>query len=102
MAVPLFNIGGLASGLDTSAIISSLIEVERIPVQQLESRKSLFNARDAAWQDLNTKFSAIRTALDALKTQDDLNKLVTAAPAEPLPGRRRRHGAAVHAQDPRG
>ena len=78
MAVPLFNIGGLASGLDTSSIIDSLVAVERIPIQQLESRKSLFSARDAAWQDLTTKFSAIRSALDALKTRDDLNELVTA------------------------
>ncbi len=79
MAVPLFNIGGLASGLDTASIIDSLVAVERIPIQQLESRKSLFSSRDAAWQDLTTKFSAIRAALDALKTQDDLNELVTAA-----------------------
>ena len=79
MAVPLFNIGGLASGLDTAAIIDSLVAVAMIPVRQLESRKALFNARDNAWQDLNTKFSAVRTALDSLQTISDLNELVTAA-----------------------
>ena len=76
MALPLFNIGGLASGLDTSSIITSLIEVERIPVNQLLSRKAEMQATDSAWQTINTKFSAIRTALDAIKTDSDLDELV--------------------------
>ena len=31
--------GGLGSGLDTGAIIDALLGVERIPIQQLETRK---------------------------------------------------------------
>ena len=34
------SIGGLGSGLDTNAIISALLQVERIPIEQLEARKS--------------------------------------------------------------
>ncbi len=79
MALPLFNIGGLASGLDTSSIITSLIDVERIPVQQLLSRKSEMQATDSAWQNITTKLSSLRTALEAIQTSDDLDALVAAA-----------------------
>ncbi len=34
------QIGGLASGLDTAAIIQALVGAESIPIQQLEARKS--------------------------------------------------------------
>lgn len=78
MALPLFNIGGLASGLDTSAMVTSLIEVERIPVQQLLSRKSEMEATDSAWQNITTKLSSLRTALEAIETSDDLDALVSA------------------------
>ena len=63
MAVPLFNIGGLASGLDTNSIISSVLDVERIPIQQLEARKANHQAEDSAWQSVKARYSAIRTAL---------------------------------------
>jgi flagellar hook-associated protein 2 len=79
MTLPTLQIGGLASGLDTNAIIAGLIEVEQIPVQQLEARKAEYSAKDAAWQTINTRFSAIRSALDAVDSLTDLNKLVSAA-----------------------
>ena len=79
MTVPLMNIGGLASGLDTNAIIAGLMDVERIPIDQLEARKSGYQAKDQAWQEVTTRFSAIRSALDAVKDTSDLNSFVTAA-----------------------
>ena len=79
MAVPLFNIGGLASGLDTSAMITAILDVERIPIQQLEARKGDHQVEDNAWQAINTRYSAIRTALNDLDSASDLNKLATAS-----------------------
>jgi len=78
MAIPLFNIGGLASGLDTSSIISSVLDVERIPIQQLESRRADHQVEDNAWQAIKARYSAIRTALDALDSQSDFNKFAVA------------------------
>jgi flagellar hook-associated protein 2 len=79
MAIPLFNIGGLASGLDTSAIISSVLDVERIPIQQLQARRVDHQIEDNAWQSIKTRYSAIRTALDALDSQTDFNKFALAS-----------------------
>jgi flagellar hook-associated protein 2 len=78
MAIPLFNIGGLASGLDTSSIISSIIDVERIPIQQLEARKYDHQVEDNAWQAIKTRYSAIRSALNDLDSSSDYDKLAVA------------------------
>lgn len=75
MAVPLFNIGGLASGLDTNSIIESILEVERIPINQLETRKYNHQVEENAWSAINTRYSAIRTALNDLDSAADLSKL---------------------------
>lgn len=77
MAVPLFNIGGLASGLDTNSIISSILDVERIPINQLEARKADHQVEDNAWQSVKARYSAIRTALDALDSASDFDKFAS-------------------------
>ncbi|GBE25553.1 flagellar hook-associated protein 2 [bacterium BMS3Bbin02] len=79
MAVPLFNIGGLASGLDTTAIIAQLMDLERLPIQQLEFRKAGFEQKDLAWQGLTTRFSAIRTSLNKLDSTADIDKFAKVA-----------------------
>lgn len=79
MAVPLFNIGGLASGLDTNSIIDSILEVERTPINQLETRKYNHQLEDNAWQTITTRFSAIRTALAKVDSVSDLSKLAAAS-----------------------
>ena len=79
MAIPLFNIGGLASGLDTNSIISSILDVERIPIQQLESRRADHQVEDNAWQSINARYSAIRSALEAIDSESDFNKFATAS-----------------------
>ena len=78
MTLPSMNIGGLMSGLDTNGIISSLIDVERIPINQLKSRRSTLTAKDNAWQDISTRFSAIRTSLKAIDTSVERRGFVAA------------------------
>ncbi|HHC08814.1 MAG TPA: hypothetical protein ENK55_08870 [Actinobacteria bacterium] len=78
MTLPLMNIGGLASGLDTNTIISQLMEVERIPIRQLETRKAGYEAKDRAWQQIDARFAAIRSALDAVVDAEDLGGFVAA------------------------
>jgi flagellar hook-associated protein 2 len=79
MAIPLFNIGGLASGLDTNSIISSILEVERIPIDQLEARKYDHQVEDNAWQVIQTRYSGIRSALNDIDSLSDLNKFALAS-----------------------
>lgn len=95
MAVPLFNIGGLASGLDTNSIISSVLDVERIPIQQLESRRADHQVEDNAWQAIKARYSAIRTALDALDSQNDFNKFAVATSSNTAAATVKTSGAAT-------
>ena len=39
------SIDGLISGLDTTDLINQLMEVERIPITQLEARKAGYNQK---------------------------------------------------------
>ncbi|HSK21921.1 MAG TPA: flagellar filament capping protein FliD [Egicoccus sp.] len=72
----LFSIGGLASGLDTSNIISQLMKIERQPVVRMESTQAQLRQVDGAWNQVNTKLSALRTAVDKINRRDRFTSMV--------------------------
>ena len=47
------SFGGLASGLDTQAIISALVAVERRPILQLEQKESSLKKQKSLFGDLD-------------------------------------------------
>ena len=53
------SIDGLVSGMQTSSIISQLMQLERQPVTRLEMKKLVADKAITALQGLNTKFLAI-------------------------------------------
>ena len=71
-----FSINGLGSGLDTSSIISQLMQLERRPMVQLQTRQDALRKVDDAWGQITTKLSALRKALDGLDKGDDYAKHV--------------------------
>jgi flagellar hook-associated protein 2 len=83
VATPLFSVGGLASGLDTSSMITQLMNVERAPVTALQQRKADYQARSDAWGSIRTRLSSLRTSVDALKNVTDLDKFATVASSNP-------------------
>ena len=64
----LLTFGGLASGLDTNAIISSLLQAERIPISQLETRQQELSIAKDAISGLSTKMASLKSAALALST----------------------------------
>jgi flagellar hook-associated protein 2 len=68
MATPTFNIGGLVSGLDTNSIVSQLMQLERTPLNQVQSRRSSFQARNEAWNQISGRLSGLR---DKVRSLDD-------------------------------
>jgi flagellar hook-associated protein 2 len=66
-AAPLFNIGGLASGLDTNSIISQLLSIERQPEVKLAQKQVVETARQNALRDVNTRLVNLQTAADAMR-----------------------------------
>lgn len=66
------QIGGLASGLDTVAIIDQLMALERRPINVLNQRKSALSTRNSAFQALNTRLSALQAKLTDLMLDKNL------------------------------
>ncbi len=59
------SIGGLASGLDTSSIVESLMAGERQARARILSRQTEQNRAAQVWQDISSKLSSLKTAAEA-------------------------------------
>ncbi len=65
--------GGLATGLDTTAIIDALMEIERQPITRLETDKSYFNSRLDVFKNLDSLFAALQTKAEAIDTAAEID-----------------------------
>ena len=59
------SLDGLASGLDTTALISSMMQVEAIPQTLLKNKSSGIQSMVSALQGLNSKVAALATQATA-------------------------------------
>ena len=57
---------GMVSGLDVDGLVSSLMSVERQPLQTLQSKQASFNAKVSAFGTLKSAVSTFQTAVKAL------------------------------------
>ncbi|BFU42129.1 flagellar filament capping protein FliD [Krasilnikovia sp. MM14-A1004] len=72
------SIDGLVSGLSTSSLISSLMQVEAAPQTRLKTKVSDAQTAVASYQSVNSKLSALRNAAD------DLSQLSTWRAVKPI------------------
>jgi flagellar hook-associated protein 2 len=66
---------GLASGLDTTSIISQLMSIESAPQTAIKNRVATQQAQVGALQTLNSSLAAISTAADSFRTGSTWTKL---------------------------
>ena len=80
------NFTGLASGIDTNAIVEALMGVEARPKTLILQQQALVDARRAFFNDLSTKLTNLRTLSDSLRsvTLFDGSPLATASDATRL------------------
>ncbi len=64
---PPFSIAGLASGLDTNAIIDKLVALYSAPMQINIQQQSVDTQKQAAWSDIQTQMNALQTAIQNLQ-----------------------------------
>lgn len=69
------TLDGLSSGLDTTALISSLLQVEAIPQTQMKTKSAGIQSFISALQGLNTKVAALATQATALAKPDAMSPL---------------------------
>ena len=63
MDIGSFNFGGLASGIDTKAIIEAILSVERRPINRLQTRESELSQEKSALDELRSKLNVFLNAL---------------------------------------
>jgi flagellar hook-associated protein 2 len=73
---------GLASGLDTGAIISQLVTLERLPIQLLETKKTLETKKRDLIGDLKSLVQTLQDKADALKSSSKFLAFSVTASAE--------------------
>ncbi|MDX9709124.1 MAG: flagellar filament capping protein FliD [Trichloromonas sp.] len=74
-----FTLGGLASGMDTGALVDALVGVKRTPILRLEERKTEANARLSAFKTFDSKLKTLLSKADSLDTGRDLLATTTTA-----------------------
>lgn len=67
------TIPGLGTGLDTTAIIQSLVSTRQGPITALQSRQTNVNAASATISTFSSKLAALATAARALDTSSEFN-----------------------------
>ncbi len=65
------SFGGLASGIDTAAIVDALMDVERQPLLRIQSERSDVARRQTLFQDLNSLFLRLRDAARAIDNRTE-------------------------------
>jgi flagellar hook-associated protein 2 len=60
------TLGGLASGIDTDAVITQLMAIERAPQARLKLKESVLEARRSALNDVATRLRSLQTAIKDL------------------------------------
>ena len=64
---PAVTFSGVASGIDTTAVIQALVDVRARPIGKLEQRRGELEAAKKIWADLDDKVDALEDKLRPLK-----------------------------------
>ncbi|WP_126428724.1 flagellar hook-associated protein 2 [Brevibacillus marinus] len=71
--------GGMASGLDTDAIIKELMKVERMPVDRLQRKKTLQEWKRDAYREMNKLLLELQQTVDSLRFTSSFNKKIASS-----------------------
>ena len=74
--------GGLASGIDTKALIQAIIQAERKPIERLEARQVELNQQKSALDEMRSKLSGFLNTLKDLNTQGTFSGRTTSVSDE--------------------
>lgn len=75
------TIGGLASGIDTDALVSSLVAAASIPGAELDEQLETLESRESAYGALSARLTTLQAALEAMDEATEFRG-VTASSAD--------------------
>jgi len=82
--IPQITFGGLASGLDTNAIIQAMLGVEKVPIASMQKNKASIENKISAYSTLKNNLEALQSAADALKDPKSFNIFNTSVNIESI------------------
>jgi len=62
---------GLASGIDSEAIVNALTQAQKTPMTRLQAQKTEFSTQSRKLSDIKTKLTTLQTAAKALDTKSE-------------------------------
>lgn len=66
------QLGGLFTGIDTSALIAQLMEVEQGTLNRYQARQKVWSSRESAINELESKLKSLRSSVAAVADADGL------------------------------
>ncbi|MEO0323251.1 MAG: flagellar filament capping protein FliD [Myxococcota bacterium] len=72
MTTPLTSFSGLATGLDTEAIVSSLVAVESLPIRRLEQQQADNSSIRFRLDTIRGRLDSLKSALEGLDTRSEV------------------------------
>lgn len=63
------------TGFNTSTIVSALVQVASEPITLMQNQVTTDQAKDAAWEDVNTQLSGLATAVTNLQLQANMTAM---------------------------
>jgi flagellar hook-associated protein 2 len=69
--MPVGNVAGLSSGIDWNETITSMMEIERRPVDILEARREVFQTQLTNWSSIESKLTALKSIAGELDSRNE-------------------------------
>jgi flagellar capping protein FliD len=73
------QLGGLFTGIDTNALITQLMQIEQGALNRYQARLKVYNDRQSAISDWESKLQSLRSAVGALSDADGLRAFTVAS-----------------------
>src|SRR5579859_1001114 len=72
-----FNVDGVVSGLNTSALITQLMTLSQAPLNQLTAQQTAVQARDAAYQAISSQLITFQGSVQNLLLSTSINAKIS-------------------------
>jgi flagellar hook-associated protein 2 len=76
--LPTPSISGLASGLDTTALINAIIQVERQPILVMQNRQAMKTTQLTAWKSVQAMLVSLQTTTNQIKKESTFTAAISA------------------------
>ncbi|MEM9070779.1 MAG: flagellar filament capping protein FliD [Myxococcota bacterium] len=79
---PLATFSGIASGIDSGALIEQLVQLEQIPIRRLQTRQQDIQSVSRRLGEIQSRLEAVKSAGEGLSSRDEILGAIASSSAE--------------------